>query len=145
MALGWVVDVIGPLLTKTYIAGGLGRVEDQGQAFGFVLGSGCCRRTFEVPPEGPSQTFLEPDELDRSAVVDDHGGADALGRGARRMDSLLPHEGGLEVIDLERDVRDRSNQLVNRAVFLESHPLDAVGGGAYRKSTRLHSSHSGNS
>ena len=39
MALGWVVDVIGPLLTKTYIGGGRGAWR-QSHPPGFLLNPG---------------------------------------------------------------------------------------------------------
>ena len=38
---------------------------------------------------------------DGSAVVDDHRGPNAVGRRARRVDDVLPHEGRVEVVHLE--------------------------------------------
>jgi hypothetical protein len=38
----------------------------------------------------------------------------------------LPFESGIQVIDFEGNMRDGPNELVNRTVRLEPHPLDSV-------------------
>ncbi|MBK8594773.1 MAG: hypothetical protein IPN83_04150 [Holophagales bacterium] len=46
------------------------------------------------------------------------------------MDDVLPLESSVEVIDFKGDMRNGADEFVNGAVFLEPHPLDAVGTGA---------------
>jgi hypothetical protein len=74
--------------------------------------------------------FLEGDEFHRSAVVDDHRGPNALGRGTGRIDDVLPLESSVEIIDFEGDMRNCADEFVNGTVLFEPHPLDAVGTGA---------------
>ena len=72
----------------------------------------------------------EGDELYRGTVMDDHCGPNALGRRTWWMDDVLPLESSVEVIHFEGDMRNGADEFVNGAVFLEPHPLDAVGTGA---------------
>src|SRR5947209_1811083 len=45
--------------------------------------------------------LAEPDELDKGAIVHDHGGSDAFRRRPGRIDDFLALESSLEVVDFE--------------------------------------------
>lgn len=68
----------------------------------------------------------EPDELYWRAIVKNHGGPDPLGRRPRRVDDVLSLKGRVEVVNLERDMRNSANDFGNWTSGLEAHPFDAV-------------------
>jgi hypothetical protein len=63
-------------------------------------------------------------ELDWGTVLDDEGNAHAIGRTVRLDDDLLPNESFVEIVNLEGNVRDCSDQIGNLASFLKPHPFN---------------------
>jgi hypothetical protein len=81
--------------------------------------------------------LAKPDELHRSSVDEDHGRADAFGRRSRRMDDLLTVERRIEVVYLERHVRQRLDRRVKWAALRVSHPFDAERAGREAGNVKL--------
>jgi hypothetical protein len=73
--------------------------------------------------------LAEPDELDKSAIVHDHGCPDAFRRRPGRIDDLLALERSLEVVDFECHMGHRLDDLGQGTGLLEPHPLHAVRAG----------------
>ncbi len=70
-------------------------------------------------------SFHELKKLHRRTVNQDERHQDALGWTVRRYQQLLAFESGVEIVDFERDMRDRFDHLRQGALWLESHPLNA--------------------
>src|SRR6185436_17831704 len=73
--------------------------------------------------------LAEPDELDKGAVVHDHGCSDTLRRRPRRIDDFLALESSLEVVDFECHMGHGLDELGQGTGLLEPHPLHAVRAG----------------
>jgi hypothetical protein len=73
--------------------------------------------------------LAEPDELDKGAIVHDHGGSDAFRRRPGRIDDFLALESSLEVVDFECHMGHGLDELGQGTGLLEPHPLHAVRAG----------------
>jgi len=69
----------------------------------------------------------ELQELHRRAIAYDKGHEHAFRWAVRFDEDLVPGEGGLQIINLEGNVRNPLHELRERAVRFVSHPLDAAG------------------
>jgi len=73
--------------------------------------------------------LAEPDELDKGAIVYDHGCSDAFRRRPGRIDDFLALESSLEVVDFECHMGHGLDELGQGTGLLEPHPLHAVRAG----------------
>lgn len=73
--------------------------------------------------------LAEPDELDKGAIVHDHGCSDAFRRRPGRIDDFLALESSLEVVDFECHMGHGLDELGQGTGLLEPHPLHAVRAG----------------
>src|SRR6185436_4899342 len=76
-----------------------------------------------------SAVLAEPDELDKGAIVHDHGCSDAFRRRPGRIDDFLALESSLEVVDFECHMGHGLDELGQGTGLLEPHPLHAVRAG----------------